>query len=143
MLELEQIPDKSNIPSDVIRLEWDQFLASIHYYTLKAGILVQDVLNLNTKKWEALAPFKYNKPVWRNILDPDHQWDSEYRKWYHPLGIIERDIYRWPNHWHRPDNGLFCAVEGEKRWETRYFPKTNLFPDDTWEKAIRILWENS
>jgi len=136
----EQI-DNVKLPqeSDKVKLDWESFSGKVSYYVLEGKELVLQVLSFRAKKSEALSDFLYTKPSGDDVLNPSEIQEKQPRSEYYPLRIVN-DAYKWPNHWHRKDNALFCAVKKDWEWETRYFPKKNI-PDQTWEEAKRIIAE--
>lgn len=138
---IEQIKNRELIPSDTINLEWDNFLGKVSSYILETKGLVWQILEINTKKWWVLSPFLYKKPIGEDVLNPEENWETKEREWYYPLEII-KGAYRGPNHWHRKDDAISCAVKINDVWETRYFPKQNIFKE-TWDEAVRIIDKNN
>jgi hypothetical protein len=95
---------------------------------------------LKIKKDKPLQPFTYTKPIikdWWNPKDPKdivEKPEDALRIWYYPIGITDIPVFRGPNHLHRADQWLFCAVQINGSWETRFFPKSNI-PESTRNEA--------
>jgi hypothetical protein len=137
VVALDMIP--ATTPRDEIECEGEQFTGIGYYYVLKDGDLKLRFIQFDRRLTEVLPPFKYKKPMIADgdVLHPDERWEDKERVNYHILAIVH-NAYRGPNHWHREDDALFCAVWVEDRWVTKYFPRGNIEPE-VWRAAEKIL----
>jgi hypothetical protein len=90
-----------------------------------------------------LNPFRYNKPI-ENPADPTappikYIEDVVPRENVYPIAFV-KSAKRPPNHLHEGDDAILCAVyiEGNKEWQTRYFPKKSL-DESVWQEAMELL----
>jgi hypothetical protein len=90
-----------------------------------------------------LTPFSYKKPYTEQggPLNPKEKEETEKREGYYPLATI-KGAYRGPNHWHRCDDILICAVQKDGKWKIRCFPKENI-EEKSWSEAQEMLSEAS
>ncbi|MFC1780149.1 hypothetical protein ACFLY9_00430 [Patescibacteria group bacterium] len=126
-------------PTDKIALVEGSFIGTGYCYTVGEGALSILPVHFNTAKADVLSPFVYKKPkvIDGDIANPRKEWEEKQRESYHPLAIVQNAL-RGPNHWHRADEALFCAVEVDGEWQTRFFPRQNI-EAEVWDKALRIM----
>ena len=136
-IDLRPYIDKK-IPPDSINESNGKLLGNVYFFQVGDESLNLEKSEFNANIDEPLPPFKYKKPViGKDVFHVDEVWEEKDRQRYYPL-VIVRNAYRGPNHWHRRDDGLFCAVMIDGAWQTRYFPKSNI-PEEIWEKANELL----
>ncbi len=137
-IDLREYLETSTTQSDIV-VETKGFLIGIvYYFQIDDDMLVYKNAEFNVKITKPLSPFKYKKPiVGDDVFKPDERWESTERINYYPL-LIVKDAYRGPNHWHRRDDALFCAVNIDGIWQTRYFSKNNVSAK-IWKEAEDLL----
>lgn len=137
----EMIPRDHDIVSDVIRQEGGCLVGRAYHYIFSDKQLKLRQIEFNIRIGFALSSFKYKKPVIgaAGVLNPiDERVEENPCEGYVPL-VIVRNAYRGPHHWHREDDGLFCAARKKgNEWEIRYFPRQNI-PTSTWMEACAML----
>ena len=142
VLTQQQIDDSCKSCDDTVVLMEGMFMWKISTFRLKNKQLVEVIIDIECTKWEELKPFSYKKPALGDALNPTEAWEDNLRENYYPVWLVMNWAYKWPNHFHRSDSAIICAVQNGSSWETRYFPKKNL-KADTWVDAIRIIGENT
>jgi len=136
-----ELPNTADQIDTISMGEGGVLMGTITHWTLDA----QGVPQLQHTPFEAdakkrLSPFSYKKPmVDGDVFHPQEKWEEGQREGYVPL-VVVRNSYRGPNHWHREDSAIACAVLVNDVWETRFFPKKNI-PDETWEEVMALLKE--
>jgi hypothetical protein len=133
-----------DIAPDSIKQEGEWLVGKVDYYIFSAGELKMKKVEFYVRIGISLTSFNYKKPVIgaAGVLNPIGEQEEENpREGYVPLAIV-RNAYRGPHHWHRRDDGMFCAVRKTGNdWETRYFPRQNI-PEKTWREACEMLGKN-
>lgn len=127
------------VPNDIVSESDGKLAGTVHYFQLNEEDLELKESDFHLEIAEPLSPFKYKKPIIKkDVFNPDEVWENDIRQGYYPL-LIVKNAYRGPNHWHRRDDALFCAVkDSTNSWSIKYFPKLNI-PKETWEEAVAKL----
>lgn len=135
-----KLPEKDETPKDELTYNESEtkFAGKGCFYILDGEDLVLRPVRLDVGRGKALSPFRYKKPmVDLDVFFPEEDWEDKDRKGYYPLAIVHK-AFRGPNHWHREDSAILCAVQVDGEWQTRYFPRQNV-SEETWQEAVRLL----
>ncbi len=132
----------ADIQADTITATNGRLVGVGHYYVIENGSLKRQEATFKVpENSDKIPEFTYRKPIVGNDpFNPDEGvYEEVTREGYIPLKIVW-SAYRGPNHWHKPDNGIFCAKKFGEKWETRYFPQQSV-PATMWMAAQQILNE--